>query len=74
MQLNISEARDRFSEMIAAAEHGEEVIIARRGVPAVHVVPILPTRPIRLGLLEGVVRGDSIPDFCSSDTDVSQAG
>lgn len=74
MQLNISEARTRFSEIIAAAERGEDVVIARRGVPAVRVVPIFPTRPIRLGLLEGVVSGDSIPVFCSPATHGSQAG
>jgi prevent-host-death family protein len=63
MQLNVSEAKSRFSEIIAAAEHGEEVIIAKRGVPVARLVPFFAPRPIRLGLLEGAIRKDSIPAF-----------
>jgi prevent-host-death family protein len=63
MKLNLSEAKSRLSELIVAAEHGEEVVIARRGVPAVRLVPLFIPRPIRLGLLEGIVSKDSIPAF-----------
>lgn len=63
MQLTISEAKSRFSTMVGAAERGEEVVIMRRGVPVVRLVPIFTPRPVRLGLLEGVVRKDSIPAF-----------
>lgn len=74
MQLSVSEARSRFSELIVAAERGEEVVIARRGVPAVRLVPIFAPRPIRLGLLEGAVSFDSIPDFCSSEAEEAEVG
>lgn len=74
VQLNISKAKSRFSEIIAAAEHGEEVIIAKRGVPAVRLVPFFAPRQIRLGLLKGVVSKDSIPDFCSRETEETEAG
>lgn len=74
MQLSVSEARSRFSELIVAAERGEEVVIARRGVPAVRLVPIFAPRPIRLGLLKGVVSKDSIPEFCSPDGEETEAG
>ena len=63
MQLTIAEAKSRFAEIIVAAEHGEEVIIAKRGVPAVRLVAIFAPRPVRLGLLQGIVSKDSIPAF-----------
>lgn len=62
MQMNISEAKARLSELIAAAERGEEVIIARGGVAVVQLVPAK-RRGVRLGLLEGVVAKESMPDF-----------
>jgi len=40
IQVNIGEAKDRLSQLIAAAERGEEVTIARAGVPAVRITPI----------------------------------
>ena len=42
--VNIGEAKARLSELIARAEAGEDVVIARDGVPAARVVPI--DRPI----------------------------
>lgn len=74
MQLTISETKSRFSAMVGAAERGEEVVITRRGVPVVRLVPIFAPRPIRLGLLKGVVSKDSIPDFCSRETEETEAG
>ena len=50
------------SELVAAAERGEEVVIARGGQPVVRLVPTA-TASVRLGLLEGVVPADSVPDF-----------
>ena len=74
MQLTISEAKSRFSTMVGAAERGEEVVITRRGVPVVRLVPIFAPRPIRLGLLEGAVSFDSIPDFCSPEAEETEVG
>ncbi len=62
VQMNVSEAKAKLSQLPAAAESGEEVIIARNGVPAARLVPMTATG-VRLGLLEGVVSPDSIPDF-----------
>jgi len=39
IHVNIGEAKARLSELIAASERGEEVIIARAGKPAVKLVP-----------------------------------
>lgn len=74
MQQSISEAKSRFSELIVAAERGEEVVIARRGVAAVRLVPIFAPRPSRIGLLKGVVSKESIPEFCSREADETEAG
>lgn len=62
MQMNVAEAKARLSELIAAAERGEEVIIARGGVPVVQIIPAK-RRALRLGLLEGTVSKESLPDF-----------
>ncbi len=45
MQINVLEAKNRLSELVKAAEDGEEVIIARRGQPAVRLVPMRMTTP-----------------------------
>jgi prevent-host-death family protein len=34
----VFEAKNRFSELIAAVEHGDEVTITRRGVPVARLV------------------------------------
>jgi prevent-host-death family protein len=39
IQMNIAEAKAKLSELVARAEAGEEVIIARDGKPAVRLSP-----------------------------------
>lgn len=62
MQMNVAEAKAKLSELVAAAERGEEVVIARGGRPAVRLVPATETA-VRLGALEGMVGVVSVPDF-----------
>jgi prevent-host-death family protein len=38
--VNVLEARNNLSKLIAAAEAGEDVVISRRGHPAVRLVPV----------------------------------
>ncbi len=63
------DAKSRLSELVAAAEAGAEVVIARNGVPAVRVIAVVPAHaPVRLGLLEGEIElGEDfdapLPDF-----------
>jgi prevent-host-death family protein len=38
--VNVLEAKTHFSRLIALAEVGGEVVIARHGVPAVRLVPV----------------------------------
>jgi prevent-host-death family protein len=44
IKVNIAEAKARLSELVARAEAGEEVVIARHGKPAVTLTPT-PERP-----------------------------
>ena len=42
MQVNVLDARNRLSQLIKAAQAGEDVVIANRGRPLVRLVPALP--------------------------------
>lgn len=56
-QVNIHHAKTHLSELIAAAERGEEVIIARANRPAVRLVPIAAQQRVRTpGLHRGALR------------------
>jgi prevent-host-death family protein len=62
MQVNMHDAKTKLSELVAAAENGEEVVIARNGTPAVRLVAVTPEhRPVRLGALAGEI--EIGPDF-----------
>jgi prevent-host-death family protein len=69
MKVNMHQAKTRLSELVAAAEAGEEVFIARDGVPAVRLVPVLVEHaPVRLGILAGQIEvgedfDDPLPEF-----------
>lgn len=60
MLINMHEAKSQLSKIIAAAEAGDDVVIARRGKPAVRLVPVRPTG-FRFGALAHLV--DHVPDF-----------
>jgi prevent-host-death family protein len=62
MVVNMHDAKTRLSELVAAAERGEEVVIARDGTPAVRLVPVAAEyAPVRLGVLAGEI--ELGPDF-----------
>ena len=62
MQMNIAEAKAKLSELVAAAERGEEVVLARGGHPVARIVPAIPSGPkFRFGVAAGEV--DRVPDF-----------
>jgi prevent-host-death family protein len=67
--VNIHQAKTQLSKLIEAAEHGEEVIIARAGKPVVRLVPVGAARPNRRpGSLEGrLVIGDDFDTPLPSD-------
>ena len=62
MQMNVAEAKSKLSELLAAVDAGEEVVIARGGVPAARLVPVTSSHR-RFGPLAGLVPDDSVPDF-----------
>lgn len=56
MQVNMHDAKTRLSELVAAAERGEEVLIARNGRPAVRLVAVVEQHPpVQLGVLAGQI-------------------
>ena len=61
MQMNIAEAKAKLSELIAAVERGEDVVIARGGHPVARIVPMGAGPGFRIGIAEGLVAG--LPDF-----------
>jgi antitoxin (DNA-binding transcriptional repressor) of toxin-antitoxin stability system len=50
MQVNVLEAKTNLSKLIAQALAGEEVVIARDGIPAVRLVPMTASKKRVLGL------------------------
>jgi prevent-host-death family protein len=42
MNIGVFEARNRFSELLDAAERGEEVTVLRHGKPIVRMIAVLP--------------------------------
>jgi prevent-host-death family protein len=69
MQVNMHEAKSRLSELVSAAERGEDVVIARNGAPAARLVAITAEHaPVRLGVLQGEIElgsdfDEPLPDF-----------
>ncbi len=61
MQMNIAEAKAKLSELIAAVERGEDVVIARGGVPVARIVPAAHATTFRIGLADGELA--RCPDF-----------
>jgi prevent-host-death family protein len=53
---NVFEAKTQLSKLIARAEKGEDVIIARAGKPVVRLTRLEPKKkPIRFGGLKGKI-------------------
>ena len=63
MLIDIHQAKSQLSKPIAAAEAGDEVIIARNGKPAVKLVPLKPSK-FRFGALAHLTT--AVPDFDES--------
>lgn len=67
MEVNIHHAKTNLSKLIAAAESGEEVIIARNGKPAVKLVVVDSKRKSRKNII-----GSGIGKIWLSPDDGSQ--
>lgn len=69
MEVNIHHAKTNLSKLIAAAESGEEVIIARNGKPAVKLVVVGPKKKSRRNILgSGIGKIWVAPDWDSKET------
>ncbi len=68
--VNMHEAKTHLSELVARAEAGEEIVIARSGTAAVRLVPVEPrSRHRPLGWLEGVVESPADDVLLGEDAD-----
>lgn len=72
MEVNIHHAKTNLSKLIAAAESGEEVVIARNGKPAVKLVVVAPpARKSRKHMLgSGIGKIWMAEDAFSPETDL----
>ena len=59
MIVNVRRAKIELSRLLARAEAGEEVVIARRGKPIVRLVPLKPRGRRQPGTLRGKI---TVPD------------
>jgi len=56
--VSVAEAKSHLSELIAAVEAGDEVVITKRGVPVATIVPRpRPKKKIDLDWLQEMTRG-----------------
>ncbi len=71
--VNTHEAKTRLSELLTAAERGEDVVIARAGKPVARLVPVAPAKPRRR--IPGSARGEFTisPDFDAPMTEAELA-
>ena len=60
-QVNVHEAKTHLSRLLERVEAGEEVVIARAGIPVARIVPIDAKRPKVPGRLKGKITVG--PDF-----------
>ena len=68
MAVNIHHAKTHLSKLIAQAENGEEVIIARNGKPVVKLVPVAEKSRKRSILGAGIGKIWISDDFDSPET------
>jgi prevent-host-death family protein len=77
MIVNIHAAKTTLSKLIAAAEAGEEIIVARNGKPAVKLTPVEPPKPQpkrKKGSWLGSMQGQiwMAPDMDAVDAEIAR--
>ncbi len=68
--INMHDAKTQLSDLVARAEAGEEIVIARRNIPAVKLVPVA-TAEIVSGLLPGMDPFEHAPDDYINKDDIA---
>lgn len=71
MQFNIREAKDSFSRLVAVAERGEDVILARNGRPVAKIVRYDAPKVNPPGAWKGKIKVS--PDWDSPETNAEIA-
>lgn len=71
-KVNIHQAKTHFSKLVDSAMHGEEIIIAKAGIPVVKLVAIAPVETRHFGVLKGKIKiskdfDDPLPDDILKD-------
>ncbi len=69
MQINMLDAKNKLSRLVAAAEQGEEVILARDGVPVAKIVKYDKPKVKPPGAWRGMVTPSS--DWNSAETNAA---
>ena len=55
--VNMHEAKSQLSKLVARAEAGEDVVIARDGKPAVRLIPVRDEGPTWIQRIDGALAG-----------------
>ena len=60
MQISVSDAKARLTELLRRAEAGEDIVLTRHGQPAARLAPIVAAqnRKARLAQLDALRQGD----------------
>ncbi len=69
MQVDVQDAKTRLSQLLAAAERGEDVVIARDGQPVVRLAPVDEPAPRPVGFVAG-----SLPEAFSKQLPDDELG
>lgn len=75
MRVNVGQAKTDLSRLLARVEAGEDIEIARNGVPVVRLVRVAPLTPgARFAALKGALAGQVFlsDDFEFSDDEIDE--
>ena len=72
MQTNMHEAKTKLSQLVDAAIHGQEVIIAKAGKPLVQLVPYKAKKQRIFGALKGEVKVSSNFDTKETNDEINE--
>jgi prevent-host-death family protein len=75
-RVGMHEAKTKLSQLVAAVESGEEVVLERRGVPVARLVAIEKPKRSRAelcGSMKGIWMVDSLDEFNELPDDIAEA-
>ncbi len=71
MQANMHEAKSKLSQLVDAVLEGEEVIIAKSGMPVARLIPYEPNSERQIGMFAGEISMSE--NFDSKETNAEVA-